>query len=233
METLRIKYTKTDYMKFLGHLELMKLFERIFRFEKLPLKFSEGFNPIPKLTFAAPLSVGYASQGEVMEVQLTQQVPLERIFGMKLPKGIQILDAQYVTCKKSLMAALDSAEYLIKLECSSNVEHLPIKAWVNAFLESDAITYEKKTKKGLTKAINILDQLKTLQVIYQNDNEVVLRGILQSGSMGSLNPETLYKTFASHYDFQEKVKDVSIERLKLLYLKGDALVDLYLLEDEA
>lgn len=77
----------------------MKLFERIFRFNKLPLKYSEGFSPIPKMTFASPLSVGYSSKCEIMEVILDKEVPLEHIKNLKFPDGISILDANYVQSK--------------------------------------------------------------------------------------------------------------------------------------
>lgn len=233
METLRIKYTKTGYMKFLGHLELMKLFERIFRFEKLPLKYSEGFNPIPKLTFAAPLSVGYSSQGEVMEVQLTEKVDIDQIIKIKFPNGIDILEAKYVNCKKSLMAALESAEYIIKLKCNTSIESYPLKTWVKDFLKEEQVTYDKKTKKGLIKQINVLDQLNDLELLIQNQDEIILKGNFQSGSQGSLNPETLVKVFAKHFDFEDALEDVFIERHKLLYLKDAKYTDLFLLEDEA
>ena len=110
MITLRIVYTKEGYMAFLGHLELMKLFERVFRFNKVPLKFSEGFNPIPRMTFAAPLSVGYSSKYEVMEVLLEKEMPIEQVKTMQFPDGIKVVDASYVQSKKSLMAALSHAE---------------------------------------------------------------------------------------------------------------------------
>ena len=124
MMTLRIKYTKEKYMKFLGHLELMKLFERIFRLHRYPLKFSEGFNPRPKMTFASPLSVGYASKGEVMEVVLDAFMPIERVLNTKFPDGIKVLDATYVETKKSLMGSIHHSEYLIKVELRQNIPEI-------------------------------------------------------------------------------------------------------------
>jgi len=70
VEKLLIKYTKEDRLKFISHLELIRVIERALRRGNIPLKFSEGFNPHPKISFAAPLSVGVSSQGEYMTVEV-------------------------------------------------------------------------------------------------------------------------------------------------------------------
>lgn len=232
MTTLRIKYTKEKYMRFLGHLELMKLFERIFRFEKLPLKYSEGFNPIPKMTFAAPLSVGYSSQGEVMEVQLLEKISLDFVKNIKFPPGIKIVDAKYVNCKKSLMAGMEYAEYLVKVDFEDSVESLAIHHWIGDFLASESVVYEKKTKKGTTKSVNVLEYIRDFKCIYQEGSDLVFRTVLNSGSQGSLNPEKLFELFFEHYNYRVKVKDISVERLQLLFSNGNELINIFDLSDE-
>ncbi len=217
MITLRIVYTKEGYMAFLGHLEMMKLFERIFRFNKVPLKFSEGFNPIPRMTFAAPLSVGYSSKYEVMEVLLEKEMPIEAVKSMKFPEGIKVVDAAYVQSKKSLMAALSHAEYLIKVEFNSNIERLPIAEWIDAFTQNSEIVYEKKAKNGKMKQVNINEQIDSFKMVFQSEQEILFRATLQSGSQGSLNPETLIKVLFETYKVPQTIETIRVERIGLFF----------------
>lgn len=232
MQTLRILYTKESYMRFLGHLELMKLFERVFRFNNLPLKFSEGFNPIPRLTFASPLSVGYSSKSEIMEVILNSEISIEQVKNIKFPNGIKVLDAQFVNCKHSLMSKLEYAEYILKVEYDSRVEQLPFKEWTESFVNEKEIFYEKKTKRGTMKAVNAIEQIQDMKLLYNEDNDVVFKVLLQTGSNGSLNPEKLIEIFGSHYKLNQKVVNIDVERLGLYFTKNGNLTNLYELSEE-
>jgi len=233
MLTLRLVYTKENYMKFLSHLELMKLFERIFRFHQLPLKYSEGFNPIPKMTFAAPLSVGYSSLREVMEVQLSEQLPLERVLAIQFPSGIKIIDASYVNTKKSLMAHLSHAEYLIKVDMKKNIEQLPLKEWIEKFLNAETVTIEKKGKNGKMRSLEILPLINRYEIVYQGETETIFRAVLQSGSQGSLNPEALIEAFFGFYQMAHEIQTIQVERRLLLYTDSDGqLKDIFTLKDD-
>lgn len=231
MITLRILYTKEKYMCFLGHLEVMKLFERIFRFNNLPLKYSEGFSPIPKMTFASPLSVGYSSTCEIMEVVLDREIPLEQVKNIRFPDGIRILDAAYVNSKKSLMASLSHAEYLIKIEFDGKIEQLPIDEWIENFLSTPEVNYEKKAKNGKMRTLNIIEFIHALKLIYKGENELIVRATLQSGSIGSLNPETLIRVMHTHFKMQQGISNIRVEKLGLFYNVDGALKPLFHLQD--
>lgn len=231
MATLRIAYSKEKYMKYLGHLELMKLFERIFRVNKMPLKFSEGFNPIPKLTFAAPLSVGYSTKYDVMEVTLDREVPISDVLKLSFPDGIDLKDAIYVDCKASLMSKVEYADYLVKIEFQNDVSQLPFKDWVESFMQLESVTYDKKTKKGKIKTINVLDQIYKLTSVYCMDNEWIFKGTFASGSNGSLNPEKFVEVFLKHYKIEKTIESIEVERLGLYFSENDALVNLFDLKD--
>lgn len=227
MTTLRIVYTKENYMSFLGHLELMKLFERVFRYNKLPLKFSEGFNPIPKMTYASPLSVGYSSKAEVMEVQLESEVPLSDILKLNFPDGIKVVDAAYVTSKKSLMASLTHSEYLIKVEFKQSIQQLPIDEWIQDFLNQSEVLYEKKAKNGNMRSLNIIELIDSLKIVYKGEQEMILRAIVQTGSQGSLNPETLVNVMCKHFGIPQEIDNIRVERLQLFFKNEDKLTPLF------
>lgn len=231
MVTLRLHYTKEKYMVFLGHLELMKLFERVFRYNKLPLKFSEGFNPIPKMTFASPLSVGYSSKYEVMEVQLYEKVPIEMLLNLGFPEGIKVIQAAYVDSKKSLMASLTHSEYLIKIEFKQPIGDLPFAEWIQTFLEEETIFFEKKGKNGKMRELNVLEYIRSLKFVFADSDELILRTIVQTGSQGSLNPETLGRVFINYFKLPQEIEHISVEKLALYYEEGDVLKTLFELKE--
>lgn len=227
MTTLRIKYTKEKFMSFLGHLELMKLFERVFRYNKLPLKYSEGFNPIPKMTFASPLSVGYSSKCEIMEVQLEREIPINDVLSMRFPEGITLLDAKYVNCNKSLMAALSHADYLIKVEFKQSIEHLPMNEWFEKFISAGTVNFEKKAKNGNLRTLNILEYIESLKLVFKGESDMILSATLQSGSQGSLNPETLVHVMLNFFELPYEVLSINVERTALHYKDNMQLKPLF------
>lgn len=227
METLRIMYTKTGYLRFLGHLELMKLFERVFRLNHLPLKFSEGFNPIPKLTFAAPLSVGLSTEGDVMEVQLTEAVPLLDVMKIQFPEGIEIKAARFVDAGPSLMSKVAFSKYRLtfSFEEAKEMTALNPKHRLGELLGAETLLYNKKTKRGGEKSINMLEQIRGVDWVSQSEGSFCIEATLQTGSQGSLNPQMFIDAF-----FENSIQPTSVEILRtaLLY-EGDegALVNLF------
>lgn len=86
-----LKFKKLEPLNFIGHLDLMRLFERLFRRAHLPVVYSQGFNPQPKMSLAQPLPVGVESEAEYLEFYLTQSMRPEDlviIFNKNVPPGI-------------------------------------------------------------------------------------------------------------------------------------------------
>ena len=76
---IRMQFRKTKEGRFLSHLDLMHTWERVIRRSQLPLAFSQGFNPHPKINFASACAVGTTSDGEYMDMELTQELPLAEV----------------------------------------------------------------------------------------------------------------------------------------------------------
>ena len=106
-------YEKTSRAKYVSHLDFVRMFGRAIRRAKLPIAYSEGFNPHPLLTFALPLSVGYTSECEILELVFAEDVSpgevMDRLNSV-LPEGVRILEAHE---GKSRMKALDVALYVV------------------------------------------------------------------------------------------------------------------------
>ncbi len=120
MQRLRLKFSRGEELKFLSHLDLMRLWERALRRANLPLAYSEGFTPHPQIALAAPLSVGVLSQAELMDVFLSRWVPPQSFVSQvkeQLPRGIDLLEAWSVGLTvPSLQSQLRFVEYEVEIE---------------------------------------------------------------------------------------------------------------------
>ena len=116
----QITFTKAGPMRFTGHLDLHKTLERTMRRANLPVVYSEGFNPRPKLQLASALPLGYTSEAEVAEFWLKEPLPLEEVakaFKAAAPPGLELLGAVLPEPKAPKpQNALQSAEFAIRFK---------------------------------------------------------------------------------------------------------------------
>ncbi len=179
MSNCYLIYEKTDRAKYVSHLDFVRMFGRAIRRAKLPIAYSEGFNPHPLLTFALPLSVGYTSECEILELVLTEDVSPGEVkarINSVLPEGVHITSAHE---GKSRMKALDLALYVVYPEKMPDT--------IVDFLLNEEILIEKKTKSGI-KETDIRPDIKDIK-IYLNRIEMVL----SAGSRANLKPEVVIK----------------------------------------
>src|SRR5512140_3138353 len=96
---IRITFTKQGALRYTGHLDLHKLWERTARRADLPLAYSQGFHPQPKMNIAAALPLGFSSRCEVMDLRLKDEISLEGLpekLQATLPTGIRVLNVESV-----------------------------------------------------------------------------------------------------------------------------------------
>ena len=115
MQRLRFSFSRGREVKYISHLDLMRLWERAFRRARIPLAYSEGYTPHPRLSLAAPLPIGVTSETELMDITLQKPLSpylLIQIMSQNLPCGIQILEVQQIPLGvPSLQSQLRYAEY--------------------------------------------------------------------------------------------------------------------------
>ena len=116
---VRITFAKRPEMRFIGHLDLHRAWERTMRRAGLPLAYSQGFRPHPRINLGCALPLGFTSRDEVVDIWLEQTLPLDEIVTAlhgALPPGIQFLDLESIDDKEpTLQTQLLAAEYLITL----------------------------------------------------------------------------------------------------------------------
>jgi len=126
MQRLRLKFGRGEELKFLSHLDLMRLWERALRRAGLPLAYSEGFTPHPQIALAAPLLVGVTSDVELMDVSLSRWVSPQSFVTQiekQLPRGIVLLEVRPVGVEiPSLQSQVRFVEYRVEVETEAGRE---------------------------------------------------------------------------------------------------------------
>ena len=213
MNNIRARFTRGDNVKFISHLDLMKLFERTLRRAGLPVAYSQGFNPHPQMVFGLPLSVGVTSEAEYADFELSENIdPSEFIDRMnrELPVGIVIENAVIKTSKGNIMASVSGAAYLISVFMDESLEFAEINNRLCSFLEKEEIIIKKEGKGGI-KDVNIRPIIHKLEVYplnfvpqgYEEFKTVFcMEALLSAGSVSNLKPELLLTAFAEQSGFE-------------------------------
>ena len=135
---VRVKFTKTGKVRFLGHLDVMRYFQKAIRRAALPVAYSEGFSPHQIISFASPLSVGVESIGEYFDVEMTETVDTNELaarLNSTMAEGFSVLGAAQLPDtaghKLNAMAQVRAAEYLTAVTDSDYVNELMLTQMVN------------------------------------------------------------------------------------------------------
>ena len=193
MERLLVKITKTDEVKFISHLDTMRTFYRALKRANLPISYSQGFNPHPSISVAAPLSLGIESIGEYIDVEFDSYVDENEVkekLNENLPLGMRVLNVIYIKEKKvAAMASVHGAKYIFRM--NHNLDNIDaLKNQLNKILSSEEILKDKKTKKGI-REVNVRPLIVDLKVSSFNNEEVEIEALLRAGSNGSLGIDIL------------------------------------------
>ena len=144
--TLRIRFKKLGRLQYISHLDLVRTMSKILVRAKLPMWYTEGFNPKPKMIFAAPLSIGAESMCEFLDVRLVKKLPPKEvieILNKNMTSEMQVLEAYYPTEK---FTELKWLKYVMKVK--SNMDSTLLAEKCNEIFAKDEITVLKKTKSG-------------------------------------------------------------------------------------
>jgi radical SAM-linked protein len=120
MQRLRVRFSRGEEIKFISHLDIMRLWQRALHRAGIPLAYSEGFSPHPRISLAAPLQVGITSQAELMDIFCSRWVSphfFTDAISQQLPAGIKILQVYAVApTMPSLQSQVSHTEYEVQIE---------------------------------------------------------------------------------------------------------------------
>jgi len=145
---IRITFAKQGPLRYTGHLDLHKLWERAARRAQLPLAYSRGFHPQPKMNIAAALPLGFSSRCEVMDMRLEHEIQLEGVrekLQQTLPAGIQVLNVENADERApALQTQVASAEYQVIL--TESIDESELKRKIDSVMGSESIIRERRGK---------------------------------------------------------------------------------------
>lgn len=233
----RLKFNKYGAMKFIGHLDIMRYFQKAFRRAGIDVAYSQGFNPHQLISFAAPLGVGLTSDGEYMDMQLNSVIPKQELIdrvNAAMAEGISVVDFTLLEegCKKS-MSVVAAADYMISLKDGYEVED-DFATKFQAFMAQEEILVVKKAKKkekkdqeldirpsvyGFATSKEEFEAITNISYdisnadCYDNDNVVFLQ--LSTGSVNNLKPELVMEAFAQYLGKEFQPFAYQVHRLEV------------------
>ena len=178
---VRFRFSKTSSARFLGHLELISVFIRAIRRAGLPLKYSQGFHPMPKLSFGAPLPVGMESLEEYADIEFASRLNPEETLAKlnsEAPEGIRFLAAEPLPLKVSFPSAI-MTEYIAQIKdgpLGMNIEPERIEGLLRDFLSKDSIPV-RITREDKVTDVDLKPSLAALSCAGDSNLSLVLRKV--------------------------------------------------------
>jgi radical SAM-linked protein len=212
VQRLRVVFRIAQPVKYISHLDLMRCWERALRRARVGLAYSAGFNPRPKLVFAAALPVGFTGSAEVVDVLLEQPMGLERFAAAvkgQLPTGLRLVDvAEVSTALPSLPSQVTAAEYRVIVETEEPPPR--VQALLDQLLARDTVPRVRQ-RPDSAKEYDLRPLVHKLWLIESQGEEMVIGMLLQANAQGTGRPEEVMAAL----DMAEAVR--AIERVGLLF----------------
>ncbi len=191
---LRIKFSKQGPVKFVGHLDIMRYFQKAMRRADIDIKYSEGFSPHQVMSFAAPLGVGLTSNGEYMDIEVNSMTDCQTLMDQlngTMAEGIKVTDCRLLDDKaKNAMSLVAAADYTLTFREGKEPED--VEAFFKGLLEfisQEQILTIKKTKKG-EREVDLKASIHELSV---KDGIIFMK--VSAGSADNLKPELVMETY--------------------------------------
>ncbi len=213
MREVRLRFSKTDRLKYISHLDINRAMARALKRAEIPLWYTEGFNPHPYMSFSLPLSLGVESLCESVDLRIVGDITNEDIksrLNAVLPDGLKIVDV-YDDFRDN--SEIVYSDYVYKFEFKDNEAAFEK---IKSVLESDEILALKKGKQGrkrVMKETNIKSFIDKYSISIRGD-VIVLNIRLLAGPEKNLNPSLLFDTIIRLIDTDFEWK--SISRISLL-----------------
>ncbi len=215
----RIKFRKNGVMKFIGHLDIMRYFQKAIRRAEIPIAFTSGYSPHMIMSFANPLGVGLTSDGEYFDIELTETIASKEavrrlneqmVDGMEIVSFVQIPDDK----KSKGMSIVAGADYLSSVKNGSLPENLAEK--LEAFYAQNEICVVKKTKKS-EKEVDIRPMIYKLEC---RNRGIYMR--VAAGSVQNLKPELVTEAFVRYLGMEADAVTFTHHRLETFAESEDA-----------
>lgn len=208
----RIKFRKYGALRFIGHLDVMRFFQKVMRRADIPIAFTGGYSPHMIMSFASPLGIGITSDGEYFDIELTEPISSAeavRRMNAVMVEGMEVLSFRQIAEEKKMtgMAIVAAAAYLVHVKKGTFPENWKIQ--IAAFLEQPEILILKQTKRS-EKEVDIRPMIYQLETL---EEEIYMR--LAAGSAENLKPELVMTAFCRFAGIEETEITFAYHRVEM------------------
>ncbi len=222
---LRIKFAKRGNMKFIGHLDIMRYFQKAMRRADIDIVYTEGFSPHQKMSFASPLGVGLISEGEYFDIEVSSSKSSKEmidVLNTVMADGMEVLSVKKLPDHaQNGMSLVAAADYKLEFrdgytpESTLDMDGLAFEKAFSEFVNRPTIPIVKKTKKGERQ----LDLKPLIYSAYIKDRSIFLS--LSAGSTDNIKPELVMEAFYHTLGKQPPEFTFQITRLEVYADMGD------------
>ena len=221
MSRYLIKFKKEGVIRYISHLDLLRLFKRSFKRVGIKLQYSQGFNPHPKMSFAQPLSLGYTSSAELLEFDTINQYLTDEIvnkLNTVMPEGILVLTCEELPKEGRTLAAItNSASYEIIIPVGDSFEK-EIKVLVDQYVaQQQIIILKHQRKSGKDIEVDIKPMIFEISGVV-DDNNIMITCKIAAGSTENLSPEMILSTFCEFAGIPYDRADIIINRTGIYFI---------------
>ncbi len=215
VRSVRIRFSKYGPMTYISHLDFARNMMRALVKSHLPVWYTEGFNPIPKLAFASPLSVGCGGEREIADIKVTTDISdaeiLERLRA-NVPEGIGIIE---VYTAKTKFREIKWAHNRIEVVGATLEEGIPER--IEELFKSPVVL-TKRSKSG-DREVDITKMIRSVKAKAEN-GVLVIDAITGTDSENYLNPEYIMTAINNAFSLENENAYHTVVRLKLLLADG-------------
>lgn len=220
----RIKFKKYGALRFIGHLDVMRYFQKVMRRAQIPIAFTGGYSPHMIMSFASPLGIGLTSEGEYFDIELTESIESEKAVRQMNEvgvEGIEVLSFRQIAEEKKAtgMAIVAAADYLVGVREGSFPENL--RELVDTFVNQHQIEVMKQTKRS-EKLVDIRPMIYQMEVKEDaaehfesvTDTRVIALQ-LAAGSVENLKPDLVMSAFFKFAGCEESDVTCAYHRMEM------------------
>lgn len=209
---VRIKFRKYGVLKFIGHLDVMRFFQKVMRRAEIPIAFTGGYSPHMIMSFASPLGIGLTSDGEYVDIELAN--PIEsaeavRRMNAVMTEGMEVVSFRQISEEKKAtgMAIVAAADYLVSVRKGTLPDNW--KEQFTAFCDQPEIRIVKQTKRSE-------QEVDIRPMIYETEiREDTLFLKLAAGSVQNLKPDLVMEAFLKYLNIESENLAFAFHRLEM------------------
>ena len=214
----RIKFRKYGVLRFIGHLDVMRFFQKLMRRADIPIAFTGGYSPHMIMSFASPLGIGLTSDGEYLDIELTAPVDSQEAvkrMNKECVEGIEVLSIRQIPDEKKMtgMTILAAADYLVSVKEGTLPENW--KEGFSDFMAQKEIRVIKQTKRS-EREVDIRPLIYRWEI---RGESIFLQ--LAAGSAENLKPDLVMETFLSGSAVPEGSVSFAYHRLEMYADMGE------------